>query len=152
MMLEVVPGFRSGHPGQGVPQPDALVEGGELPGLDLSAQGGLSKEKSGERGDRVHLAVGQQPQLLQLRRWEQVGLVDGDDDRPALLLFLGGEQTGRLGDQGRGVEAGALAQAGDDGLVQATGPDRGVGQVDHGVPGRVQAGQRRAQDGVKSSV
>ncbi len=50
-----------------------------------------------------------------------------------------------LGDQRGGVEAGDPAQPGHEGGVEAAGADRGVGQVDDGVPGGVELGERGAQ-------
>jgi len=70
---------------------------------------------------------------------EQVRLVDRDDDVPVFLICLGGQGGLDLGDEGGVVEAGRLAERGGHRAVQAAHPDLGVGQVDQGVPGGVQA-------------
>ena len=70
-----------------------------MPSLIRRRRVGWPDEQPGERGDGVHLAVGQQPQLLELVGGEQVGLVDGHDDGSAAFVFLGGEVVHGLGDQ-----------------------------------------------------
>ncbi len=92
----------------------------------------------------VHLGVGQQPQLFELGRVEEVGLVD-DDHHPAVAFgLLGGEQVGGLGHQ-LGLEvAGLVAEGADDGDVEAPGAEGRVGDVDDLVPGGVEAGHRGA--------
>ncbi|HUK67366.1 MAG TPA: hypothetical protein VLW50_01195, partial [Streptosporangiaceae bacterium] len=47
-------------------------------------------------------------------------------------------------DEGGGVEAGLRAESRDDVVVDAARADGGVGQVDDGVPGRVEGGGRGA--------
>src|SRR5450759_4907129 len=69
---EVVPGLGFGHAGQGVAQRDPLVEGGEGAEFDPPTQGGLAEQQPGERGDAVHLAVGEQPELFELVGGEQM--------------------------------------------------------------------------------
>src|SRR5450756_2120500 len=120
---EVVPGLGFGHAGQGAAQRDPLVEGGEGAEFDPPTQGGLAEQQPGERGDAVHLAVGEQPELFELVGGKQMRLVDGDDDGTAAFVFLGGEVVHGLGDQGRGVEAGDPAEAADQGGVEAAGAD-----------------------------
>ena len=70
---------------------------------------------------------------------EQVRLIDGQDHVPAPLVGFGGERRLDLGNEVGGVEAGGLAEGLGDGTVDAPYPDLGVGQVDEGVAGGVQA-------------
>ena len=92
-----------------------------------------------------NLAVGQEPQFLELVRGQQVRFVDGDDDIPSAFVFLGGEVVHGLGDQAGGVEPGDAAEAGDQRGVEAAGADGRVRQVDHGVAGRVEFGEGGAE-------
>ena len=104
---------------------------------------GLADQDAGEGRGGVHLGVGQQAQLFELGRVEQVGLVD-DDHHPAVALGLfGGEQVGGLGHDLGLVEPGLGAQGPHDGDVEAPGAKGRVGHVDHLVPGRVEPGHRR---------
>ena len=88
--------------------------------------------------------VGEHPDRLQLGVVEQVRLVDHQDGCPAPLGVLDGQRGGGLRDQGGVMDQGLPAQRGDDLVVDAADPDGGVGEVDDGVPGGVQPGQRGA--------
>ena len=110
----------------------------------LAAQRRLAEQQAGERRARVHLGVGQHPQLFELLDRQQVRLVEDEHDGLAALGGLGGEQLGRLRDQRRAVEARRGAQRADDLGVDPARPDRRVGQVDDRVAARVQAGARRS--------
>jgi hypothetical protein len=131
-------GLGRGEPVEVEPQPDALVEGGEVALLQTSAEGGLAEQDQPERAAGVHVGVGQQPQLFELLDGEQVGFVDDEHDGLAAFAGLGGEQVGGLGDQGGPVELGDVAECGDQVVVDAAGADHGVGQVDDGEPGGVE--------------
>ena len=63
---------------------------------------------------------------------------------PAAFGVLGGERLGGLWDQRGLVEPWCAAQRGDDAVVEPARADGGVAQVDDGVPGWVQPGQRGA--------
>ena len=89
----------------------------------------------------VHFAVGEQPEFFELVGAEQVRLVQHDDGVAAAFVFLGGEQVHRLRDQRGFVEAGDAAEGGDDAAVEAAAADGGVAEVDHRVPGGVEAGE-----------
>src|SRR6266498_3617802 len=128
------------HGGDGVAGGDALVEGGEHAKAQLAGQGRLADEDAGEGALGVHVGVGEQAQLLQLFGGQQVGLVDADDDAAAAFVLFGGEQVGGLAHDFGLVEAGAATQRGDDGDVEASGADGGVGDVDDLVAGAVQLG------------
>jgi hypothetical protein len=58
------------------------------------------------------------------------------------LAVLGGEQAGGLGGQRRGAVRWAAAEGDDDLVVQAAGAGSRVGQVDQGVTGLVEGGDR----------
>ena len=93
--------------------------------------------------DDVHLGIRQQPQLLELGRRQQMGLIDHEHDAAVPFGGLGGEQVGGLGHQ-FGFEVARLgAQGPHDGDVEPAGAERGVGDVDDLVPGRVQPGHGR---------
>ncbi len=105
-----------------------------------AGQGRLADEDAGEGALGVHVGVGEQAQLLQLFGGQQVGLVDADDDAAAAFVLFGGEQVGGLAHDFGLVEAGAATQRGDDGDVEASGADGGVGDVDDLVAGAVKLG------------
>ena len=93
--------------------------------------------------------VGEHPDRLQLGVFEQVRLVDHQDGCPAPFGLLDGQRGGGLRDQGGVMDQGLPAQRGDDLVVDAADSDGGVGEVDDGVPRRVQPGQRGAdRDGL----
>jgi hypothetical protein len=69
-----------------------------------------------------------------------VCFVDQQHDGLAAFVVLGGQQLGGLGDQGRPVEAGDGPEGAHEVVVDASGADHGVGQVDDRVAGRVEAG------------
>ena len=83
--------------------------------------------------------VGEHPDGFQLVVCEQVRFVDDQDGGAAAFGVFGGEGVGGLGDEGGGVEAGDAAEGGDDVVQDAADADGGVGEVDDGVPGGVQA-------------
>ncbi|BBY60671.1 hypothetical protein MSAR_38070 [Mycolicibacterium sarraceniae] len=56
--------------------------------------------------------------------------------------MFSGQGLGGLGGQGGGVETGHPPQRGDDVVQHAADPDRGVGQVDDDVAGRIERGGR----------
>ena len=118
---------------------DPLVQGGHVADPEPAPQGGLADEHDGGRGPVIDPGVGQHPDRLELVVGEEVRLIDRDDDVPVFLLGLGGEGGLDLGDEGGVVEAGGLAERGGHRAVQAAHPDLGVGQVDQGMPGGVQA-------------
>jgi hypothetical protein len=90
----------------------------------------LTDEDARERAGRVHVAVGEQAELLELLGGQQVGLVDDQDDAAVAFVFFGGEQVGGLAHDFGLVEAGSGAERGDDRDVEAAGAERGVGDVD----------------------
>jgi hypothetical protein len=122
-----------------VPELDPLVQGGHVTDPEPAPQGGLADEHDGGRGPVIDPGVGQHPDRLELVVGQEVRLVDRDDDVPVFLFCLGGEGGFDLGDEGGVVEAGGLAERGGHRAVQAAHSDLGVGQVDQGVPGGVQA-------------
>ncbi len=75
---------------------------------------------------------------------EQVGFVEDEDGGAAAFDGFDREGVAGLGDEGGHVGLGQAAQGGDDGVVDAAGADGGVAEVDDGVPGRVEGGQRGA--------
>jgi hypothetical protein len=75
---------------------------------------------------------------------EQVGFVDHEDGGAAAFGLLDRECVDGLGDEGGVVGQRSVPEGGDDLVVDAADPDRRVGQVDDGVPGRVQSGERGA--------
>jgi hypothetical protein len=86
---------------------------------------------------------------LELGVVEQVGLVDHHDRGAAAFDLLDGERVDGLGDQGGVVGQRPSAERGDDLVVDPADPDRRVRQVDDGVAGRVQRGERGAdRDGL----
>src|SRR6266567_9153627 len=91
--------------------------------------------------------VGEHADAFELVGLEEVGFVDGQYGGAAALGLLGGEGVGGLGGERGGAVGGPAAEGGDDGVVDAADADGGVGQVDGGVPGLVQAGQRGAGGG-----
>ena len=93
------------------------------------------------------MMVGHHADGLQLLAGEHVRLVDGEDDVAAPLVGLGGERGLDLGDEVAVVEPGRLAQCGGQRPVQAPDPDLGVGEVDQGVAGGVEAVGGGAQRG-----
>jgi hypothetical protein len=68
-----------------------------------------------------------------------VRFIDGEDDVAVALVGFGGERGLDLGDEVGGVEAGGLAERGGQGAVDAPDADLGVGEVDEGVAGGVEA-------------
>jgi hypothetical protein len=90
------------------------------PKFESPPQGGLAYEQAGQRAGGVHVRVGEHAHRLELRGVEQVRLVDDEDDLAAPLGRFGGERVGGLRDQGGVVEAGWLAERGDDGAVDAS--------------------------------
>ena len=83
--------------------------------------------------------TGQHADGLELVAGEHVRFVDGEDDVAVALVGFGGECCLDLGDEVGGVEAGGLAERGGQGAVDAPDADLGVGEVDEGVAGRVEA-------------
>ena len=74
-----------------------------------------------------------------------MGFVADQDDPAVSFRGLGGQQVRCLAHQ-LGFEVAWLgAQRPDDRDIQAPGPERRVGDVNHLVPGRVQAGDGGAQ-------
>ena len=59
---------------------------------------------------------------------EQVRLVDDQHRGAAAFGVLDREGVDGLRDEGGVVEAGGAAQGGDDGVVDAADPDRGLGR------------------------
>jgi hypothetical protein len=145
VMAQVGGGLGEVHRLDGEPGGDPLVQGGEHAHAQLPVQGGLPGQDAGERGRRVHLAVRQEPQFLQLGRVEEVGLIADHHDAAVPLGGLGGEQVRCLGHQLGFEVAGLGAERADDRHVQAPGPERGVGDVDHLVAGGVEGGDGGAQ-------
>jgi hypothetical protein len=72
--------------------------------------------------------------------FQQMSLIKDHDWGAAAFGVFGCEGVGGLRDQGGGIEAGNLSEGGHDMVQHAADPDRGVGQVDDHVPGRVQRG------------
>jgi hypothetical protein len=91
--------------------------------------------------------VGEHAHGLKLVGLEEVGFVDDQDGGAAAFGVLGGQRAGGLGGERGGAVGGPAAEAGDDGVVDAADADGGVGQVDDGVPGGIQGGQRRPRGG-----
>jgi hypothetical protein len=58
---------------------------------------------------------------------QEVGFVDDEDGDAAAFGVFDGEGVGGLRDQRGVVESGHPAEGGDDGVVDATGTDGGVG-------------------------
>jgi hypothetical protein len=85
--------------------------------------------------------VGEHADGFELAVVEQVGLVDDQDGGAAAFGGLAGQDVVGLGGQGGGAVGGAAAEAGDDVVVDAADAGGGVGEVDDGVPGGVDAGQ-----------
>ena len=73
-----------------------------------------------------------------------MGFVDHDDRGAAAFDLLDRERVDGLGDEGGVVGQGPVPEGGDDLVVDPTDPDGGVGQVDDGVSGGVQGGERGA--------
>src|SRR5260370_6437282 len=144
---DVAAGLLAGHGGHGVAQGDALLQGGEDGELHGAPQGGLADEQAGQGRVGVEVVVGEHPYGLELLVAQQVGLVDDQDGGFAALVAFGGQDGGGLGGEPRAAAVGLGAGGGDDHLVQAADADHRVGQVDAGVPGRVQAGQDGADRG-----
>jgi len=76
-----------------------------------------------------------------------VRFVDGEDDVAVALVGLGGERGLDLRDEGRVVETGCLPECQGDGPVDSPDADLGVGEVDEGVAGGVQAVDGGAEGG-----
>ena len=144
---DVAAGLLAGHGGHGVAQGDALLQGGQDGEFHGAAQGGLADEQAGEGRVGVEVVVGEHPYGLELLVAQQVGLVDDQDGGFAALVAFGGQDGGGLGGEPGAGAVGLAAEGGDDHLVQAADADHGVGQVDDGVPGGVQAGQDGADRG-----
>ena len=123
---------------EGVLELHPLVEGGHVADVQAAAQGGLADEQDGERGAGVERVAGHHPDAFELVAGEQVGFVDGEDDVAVALVGLGGERGRDLGDEVAWWKRGACRGPGDGG-VDAADPDLGVGQVDEGVAGGVEA-------------
>src|SRR5262249_971335 len=138
VVSQVAAGLVEGHPGQVRFDRDALVERGEHAELEHVPQGGLADEQAGEGGGGVDVEVGQHAQGLELVGGQQVGFVEDQDGDTASFGVFGGEGLGGLWEQGAGVEAGRVAQAGGDLLVEASGADVRVRHVDGVVARRVQ--------------
>src|ERR1035437_6420378 len=69
-----------------------------------------------------------------------MSLVDDKNDTAMAFVFLGGEEGGGLVDGFGFVEPGGVAEGGGDGHIQAAATAGGVGEVDEGELGPVQAG------------
>ena len=106
VMGDVAAGFGRGEWRHSETQCDALIERGEHAELDPPAQRRLADEKARERGFRVELAVGEEPDFFELVRGEEVGFVDRDDHAFASFVLFGGEQVNGLWDERRLVESG----------------------------------------------
>ena len=63
---DVFAGLFAVHPVDRAPQRDPLIERGEHALAELAAQRRLAEQQARERRTRVHLGVGQHPQLLEL--------------------------------------------------------------------------------------
>ena len=96
----------------------------------------MSRTVSGEPESRLWLVI-----MRTLSSWSPVSRCDSSMARMTLaaLVGFGGERRLDLGDEVGGVEAGGLAEGLGDGAVDAADPDLGVGQVDEGVAGGVEA-------------
>jgi hypothetical protein len=135
--------------GHGVAEGDALLEGGQDGEFHGAAQGGLAGEQGGEGGVGVEVVVGEHADGFELFVAQQVGFVDDQYGGAAAFVAFGGQDGGGLGGEPGSGAVGLPAEGGDDGFVQAADADHGVGQVDDGVPGGVQAGEHGAdRDGL----
>src|SRR6266545_2364306 len=141
VVAQVVGGLFQGHAGHVVAGGDALVEGGEHAEFDLAPQGGLADQQAGQWAVAVEVVVGEHADGFELVVVEQVAFVDDQHGGAAAFGVLGGEGVGGLGGGGGGVGGGGAAEGGDDGVVDAAGAHGGVGQVDQGVAGWVEAGE-----------
>src|SRR6266571_2318438 len=144
---DVSGGLLGGHGGHGIPDGDALVEGGQDAEAEHAAQGGLADEQAGQRAGRVHLRIRQDPDGLELVVCQEMGLVDCQYGDPAPLVMLGGEQGGGLGGEGSGAVGGPGAERGDHLVVDAPGAGGRIGQVNQCVPGLVERGDGGARGG-----
>ena len=149
VVAQVAAGLLGGHGRHRVAQPDALVERGEDAEFHPPPQGGLADEQAGERAGGVHVVVGEHPDRFELVVVEQVRLVDHHDGGAAAFGVFDGQRVGGLRDQGGVVGQGLAAERGDDLVVDAADPDRGVGQVDDRCAGwgpgrRARRGRRRS--------
>ena len=105
----------------------------------------LPGQDAGEVGRGVHLAAGEEPELLQLGRVQEMSLVADHHDAAVPLCGLGGQQVRCLGHH-EGLEvAGAGAERPDDRHVTAPGLERRVGDVNHLMPCGVEGGDGGAQ-------
>src|SRR3981189_1443495 len=75
---------------------------------------------------------------------EKVGLVNREDGLSSAFGVLGGEGVGGLGERSGVLEAGPAAEAGDELVADTAGAGGGVGDVDEGVAGLVEGGDRGA--------
>jgi len=85
--------------------------------------------------------VGQHPDRLQLLMIEQMRLVDDEHGGAAAFGLVDREGVDGLRDEGGVVGQRSLPEGGDDLVVDAADPDRGVGQVDDRVSCGVQGGE-----------
>ena len=135
VVVEVSGGFLAGHAGHGAAHGDALFECGQGAQGHFGGERGLAEKYCGERGFGVEPVIGQQPQRFQGIVGEEVGLVDAQDGDAAPFGCFGGQRVAGLRDEGGVVEAGPPAERGHDVVVDATGGDGGVGDVDQVVAG-----------------
>ncbi len=130
VVLEVVGGLGEIHRGQAVADANPLVERRVHPEAELPGQGGLTDQEAGEGRLRVHLGIGQEPELLELVGTQKMRLIKDEDDATVSFGLFGGEQVLDLGQDLGLVEAGAGAEGGDDGVVEAAGAgEGGVGDL-----------------------
>ena len=98
MVREVIAGLLEVHPVDRVAQRDPLIQRGERRLPQPPAERRLAEQHARERRARVHLAVGQHPQLLELLGAQQMTLVQDEHNPAAAFGLLGLEHLLGLGD------------------------------------------------------
>lgn len=110
MMFDVASGLFEIERGEVETNGDALVEGLEGRETELVGEIGLAEEHEGDEGSRIHIVVEQKSELLEDIGWEQVSLVDDEQNAPSFAGQIGkssvklGKQLGKV-KQGFGLES-----------------------------------------------
>ena len=141
---EVVAGLGFGHAGQGVAQRDPLVQCGKAPRLIRRRRVGWpSSRPVNGATESISLLVSSRSSLSWLAESRWASSTATTTARPRSCFSAA--RWAMVWAISAAVWKRGTPQAGHERGVEAAGPDRGVGQVDHGVAGGVELGQGGAQ-------
>jgi hypothetical protein len=146
MMFDVASGLFEVEGMDVEPDGDALVERLEGRETQLVGQIGLAEQDERDEGSGIHVVVEQKAQLFEDVGWEQMSLVD-DEQNAASFAGQIGKRSVKLGQQLRKVKQ-RFGLEGEQNLgVQGNDGEPGVGKIDDGVNVGIEGMGKGAQGG-----